>query len=81
MSIKVTLIVPIKGKEYAYVHRDCDLPIPPFIGLTIGSKVVTQVLVCQGCDNGDIEVHCQPVEEIIARALCKHGPWELEVSE
>ena len=81
MGIRVTLIVPIKGKKDAYVRRECDLPIPPFIGLTIGSKVVTQVYVCQGCDNSEIDVHCEPVEEIIARVWCKSGPWELEENE
>ena len=82
MSVRVTLIVPIEGKENSYVRRESRLPIAPFVGLTIGSHVVTQVYVCQGWNDSDeIEVHCSPVTEQLAATWCKYYNWKMEESD
>lgn len=81
MKTEVRLIVPIKGKPSAWVHRRCVLPFPPFIGLSIGAQTVVSVEVCQGDDDSEIEVRCTPTTAKIAAVWCNLGNWQLEEVE
>ncbi len=74
IQFKCRLYVYVEGSDRT-LYRDAVLPIPPFIGLTIGTLAVVEVCVSQGGDSDEIVCHLEPIHETIAKILIETHRW------
>lgn len=74
IQYKCRLYVNVEGSDRT-LYRDAVLPIPPFVGLGIGSQRVTQVLVSQGEDSDEIECKLTMIDEAAAEYWLLHNGW------
>lgn len=74
IQYKCRLYVNVEGSDRT-LYRDAVLPIPPFVGLGIGSQRVTQVLVSQGEDSDEIVCWLAPIENRIAKYWLSDSDW------
>ncbi len=74
LQFKCRLYVEVIGSDRT-LYRDAVLPIPPFVGLTIGSQKVKEVLVSQGEDSDEIECWLAPIKAQLADYLISDRGW------
>lgn len=74
VQFKCRLYVEVIGSART-IYRDAVLPLQPFVGLTIGSQKVKEVLVSQGEDSDEIVCWLAPIENRIAKYWLSDSDW------
>lgn len=74
VQYKCRLYVDVIGSDRT-IYRDAVLPIPPFIGLAIGARTVSEVFVSQGGDSDEIVCQLDPIDEITAKIWISTQNW------
>lgn len=74
IHFKCRLYVGVIGSD-RMLYRDAVLPIPPFVGLVVGSQKVVEVLVSQFGDSEKIECKLDLIDEAAAEYWLLHNGW------